>query len=532
LSILKNSIRRFTKNRLAVTLLAIVVAFGLLTSGFTSMGILNPGFEGAKAYFYGLYFPGSSWPGYSGTNVLHKYQAAEDPIIRESHMESAIGPTITNTITWTSLGTPNDAGVGFISKKEFALSGQQTSCMPDLKIHVENNLQLQDINRQGDPLGWNVSDPMDARRIEYWSKKAVKISEVNDTATHESVITYRYELTKESFILAPVEFWVGFYLVPAQSNAGTSSGWREGEWKNMVVWIMLDFNVWDNAYRDPWLDDPKQNIFTTSYNGSISSQDRTYDYRGGFPISGWIQGWEKAGISKTLTTEEGPIWANRRGKNGDGYYTAEQLADLKNKLLAKCQFSPGMIGQFISLYNSPDVSFQYKSDLTATGFNNPTALTNDVKTPDSTMHKVMYFPINIENFGTLVEQAGDFLGVPTAWDIYYPEAYFRMRMIYGVYGTFTYLWTEEVTKPWPVGLEFPEKVEIAGTTIIHAEGPAAWTTGITDFFTSPTGLLWTFFTIIVILVVVVTIMNPGVWASLAMAYKNTTPRRRSSFQGR
>jgi hypothetical protein len=301
----------------------------------------------------------------------------------------------------------------------------------------------------------------------------------------------------------------------------------------MVVWIMLDFNVWDNAYRDPWLNDPKQNVFTTSYNGSISSQDRTYDYRGGFPIAGWIQGWEKAGISKTLTTEEGPVWANRRGKNGDAYYTAEQLPELKNKLLAKCQFSPGMIGQFLSLYNSPDVSFQYKSDLTATGFNNPTALTNDVKTPDSTMHKVMYFPINIENFGTLVEQAGDVLGIPTAWDIYYPEAYFRMRMIYGVYGTFTYLWTEEVTQPWEEGgLEFPEKVEIAGTTIIHAEGPAAWTTGITDFFTSPTGLLWTFFIAIVIVLLFVTVLNPGVWTSAVLTYKSARPRGRRSFQGR
>jgi hypothetical protein len=172
-----------------------------------------------------------------------------------------------------------------------------------------------------------------------------------------------------------------------------------------------------------------------------------------------------------------------------------------------------MVGQFLSLYNSPDVNFQYKSDLTAGDLSNNDALVSDVKTPDSTMKKIMFFPINIENFGSLAD--GDWWN---GWNVYYPEAYFRVRMIYGVYGSFTYLWTEEVTKPWDQGgLTFPEKVETKGTTIITTTGAGAWTTGITDFFSSPTGLLWTFFVIMVIVIIAVSAFNPGLWTALFMS---------------
>ena len=519
-----NKLLRKARTKKALGLMIIAV---LILSSPYIMSMINPGFEGAKCYFYGLYFPSGSWQGYSGTDTLHRYQDAESILVRSE------GPyyfgSRTSTAQWTSLGTPNDAGVGYILDQRNLDGSHSIWTKPDLKIHVESNLQLQDINRQGDPLNWNSSEPMDTRRIEYWSKKAVKQSEVNDTANNRTIITYQYEMKKESFILSPVEFWVGYYLIPSQENANTGSGWREGEWHNIVVWFRLDFNTWDNAYKDPWLDDPQQNVFTSLYNGTILNEQKTNEYRGGFPICGWIQNWQKAGWTSQMSNAEGPVWATRKGKNGDAYYTADQLGQLKNELMSKVKIGPGMVGQFISLYNEPDVNFQYKEDLTAGDLQNNDALTNDVKAPDSTMHKVMYFPMNIENLGTLVKETGNFLGIPTGWDVYYPEAYFRVRMIYGVYGTFTYLWTEQVTQPWkivdpvtgettyPGGLSYPEKVEIAGTTIIHAAGPAAWTTGITDYFSQPTTLLWSFFIIMVIVIIIVSVANPGMWTAIAMS---------------
>lgn len=534
---LQNIVRRFKMHKRGLAALLIVVLVVTVTQNGLIMGVLNPGFEGAKAYFYGSYFPGSAWPGYTGANVLHKYQEAEDPLIKETHNEG-LG-RIDQTSYWTTLADPSNPGLDWTWKKTYASGQTESWSKPELKVHIESNLQIQDIDKQGDPLNWNASDPMDARRVEYWSKKAVKVSETNDSATQQTVITYQYELTKESFILAPVEFWVGYYLVPSQTDTMSATGWREGEYNSILMWFRLDFNTWDNAYKDAWLDDPKQNVFTSEFNGTILNQEKINDYRGGFPIAGWVQGWEKAGISKTLTEEEGPVWANRRGAHGDAYYTADQLADIKNKLLSKCQISPGMIGSFISLYNEPNVNFQYKSDLTEQDFNNIKGVTDDVKTPDSTMYKVMYFPMTIENFGTLTEVAGSVVGVPTAWDVYYPEAYFRMRMIYGVYGTFKYLWTEQVTLPWkivdpvtgevtyPGGLDYPSEFERQGTVIIHAAGPAAWTVGITDWFANPFNLFYSFLVIMVVLVLVVTVLNPGLWGSLALVYKSTKGKPRA-----
>lgn len=519
-----SSVRRLLRNKFVLG--TVLVGLLALSSPFL-LGVLNPGLEGAKCTFFGSYFPSGSWPGYSGTDQLHRYQEPEATLISESH--SLAWVTATNTISWTSLATPYNPGLGWQYKEQGLTT--YTRDRPDLDIAIESNIQLSDITRQGDPLHWNDSAPMDARRIEYWSKKAVKVSEVNDTATGKTIITYQYELTKESFILAPAEFWVGFYLTPAQANAGTGSGWREGEWQNIVMWFRLDFNVWDNAYQDAWLDDPQQNAFTSMYGGQILNEQKTNEYRGGFPITGWIQGWQKAGWTSTTPEGEGPVWAKREGHHGEAYYTADQLGDLKNALMAKCSFSPGMVGQFLSLYDSPDVNFQYKSDLTAGDLTNNDALASDVKTPDSTMKKIMFFPINIENFGTLTEVVGNVLGIPNAWDIYYPEAYFRVRMIYGVYGTFKYLWTEEVTKPWSEGgLTFPPVVETAGTTIIHAAGPAAWTIGITDWFSNPLNQLWTLFIIMVIVIALVSVLNPGLWTSLLVTYKSVRPKGRSKFQ--
>jgi hypothetical protein len=97
----------------------------------------------------------------------------------------------------------------------------------------------------------------------------------------------------------------------------------------------------------------------------------------------------------------------------------------------------------------------------------------------------MYFPINVQNFGTYAEGKGWPI---TSWRIFYPSCYFRMRVLYGVYGDFTYLWTEELAKDPTV--DYPEEPERHGTTVIHVEGfdLGTWLQGI---ITSPFTYLWT-----------------------------------------
>jgi len=532
MSNVNNYVRKFKKNKVALVLLGIL-ALAIGVKGISLSSIPNEGFEGAKCDVYGVYFPSGSWQGYSGTDTLHKYGDAVSILAQQKNSEGMA--TRTNTVTQTTFGTPNDAGYGYESRYKYAYGGQdEVSTKPDVKITVDSSLQLQDISKTGDPLNLNTND---ARIIEYWSKKAVKVSQVDDPQNNRTVITYTYEYTKERFLLTPVEFGVEFCLDPAQENAGTGSGWREGEWQHILVWFRLDFNTWDNAYKPSWIQDNQDTqVYQSYYNGTVTSQESPQsDYRGGFPIAGWIQDWQKAGWSYQGLYSESPIWATREGHDGHAMYTAADLRDLKDKLMSKVKFSPDLVGQFLSLYNDADPNFQYKDELKSPDWNNNNATTKGVKSPDSTMHKVMYFPMNIENLGTLSEVAGYFLNVPTAWDIYYPSAYFRVRMIYGVYGTFTYLWTEQVTDLWKIvnpvtnqttytgGLGFPAVVETHGTTIIHAAGPAAWTTGVSDWLTNwvsnPFTQLWTFFIIMVIVIVAVTLLNPGMWSALVMSRK-------------
>lgn len=490
------------KNATYLIALILCAITGLSIPSLFLLGVINPGFEGAKCYGYGASFNfNQDW---TGTYALHKYQDAENLLVYHSGGEG-LGTRI-DKIWWGSYATPNDIVVCRTSTLRY-LSGQESiKAYPDLGVHVESNIQLQDINRQGDPLHWNDTNPMDAQRIEYWSKTAVK----EETA---GKVLYHYTLTKESFLIVPAEFWVGFYLVPSETNAQTGSGWREGEWSNIVVWCMLDWTVWDNAYKDPWLDDPKINVFTSEHEGQVINEQRQWTYRGGFPVTGWIQGWEKAGYTSATTYHESPLWYDTRSSESK-VYTIEELADLKDILMAKVQFAPSLIGQFISLYNEPSASFDYEAQLYEGSTFPADTVTDYVKTPDSRMKKTMYFPINILNFGTYadpVRYTGPFV---TAWRIFYPSCYFRIRTLYGVYGKFTYLWTEELAKD--PNVNYPAEPERHGTSVIHVEGfdLGTWVGGI---ITNPFTYLWTLIIggfVLLVTLIVLAIFAPGFFTVL------------------
>lgn len=499
-------------------ILAVVLIFALLafTVEASLMGTINPGFEGAKCDCYGIYF--GDWSGdWDNKNMLHVYGDPEIPIMywpEYNILNQLVGE---HKVSWTTFGTPNDVGVGCHNWK-YPLTPKVWD-YPELNIEVESNVQLSEINKQGDPdpLGYNSENPLQGRRIEYWGLKGVKATETEDK------VIYEYELTKESFLIVPAEFWVGFSLTASQTDAGTASGWCEGEWKDMTAWFRLDFHIWDNAYYDDWFDDPQVEVFKTEYGGTITSQQKLTSpdaYRGGFPIAGWIQGWEKADMTSDVWAgkQQSSIWYNIKGDK-EGKYTDDQLYELREILMAKCEFSPGMVGQYICLYDEPDIHFTYVEP-SNTNFDKETDLTQSVKVPDSAMQKVMYFPINIQNFGTYAEAKG-YMGV-YGWNVYYPSAYFRVRMIYGVYGSFKYLWTEEVTKSMDEGgLDFPEEIERHGTTVITTTGPLTPFEGIASWFANPFNQLWIAFITIVIVVLVVTFLNPGLWGNLALAYKST-----------
>jgi len=444
---------------IAIVLMVITISATSLALVVLETNVLSPGFEGAKCYVYGVDFRFN--PQWTGTYTLHRYQDAEQTLAR--------GEPYWQRIYWATTGTPGDVGIGW--RTEAGALIKEAWETPIMGIHVESNIQLQDINRQGDPLNWNLTDPSSGRRIEYTSKTAVK-EETGDK------VLYHYTCTKEVFTVIPAEFWLGFYLVPSQTDAHTGSGWREGEWSNILAWFKLDWDVWDNAYEDSWLNDPEINVFDSPHNGSVLNQQKTWEYRGGFPITAFIKTWEKAGWTSEGGDDESPYWFDARfSKDASVSKTAtvSQLALLKNMLMAKVQFTPGMVGQFLSLYNQPSAKFDYEPSIYSSfDFSNNDAFTNYVKTPDSRMKKTMYFPINIQNFGTLVPDGDWWSGY---W-VYYPTAYFRVRVIYGVYGTFKYLWTEELAKD-PV-IDYPDEIERHETIVTYTPGVGSWFTGLGD----------------------------------------------------
>lgn len=468
------------------------------------MGVINLGFEGAKCHFYGFTLteePMDQGDWY-GIDSLHRYQDAEDPL-GWRWFDKENQETLNHKIYWASLGTPNHAEIGW-SHYWWEWTGALTRRdYPNLAVHVESNIQLEDIDRQGDPLGWSPDEPSSGQRIEYWGKHAVK----EET---EDKILYHYEATKQSFLIVPAEFWVGFYLEPAQAHAVTGSGWREGEWNNMVCWFRLDFHTWDNAYLDPWLDDPETNVFTSEYEGHVINQQQTNEYRGGFPIAAWIQGWEKAGATSDVEagTQESPLWFTVKTSDSEGdKWTIDQKPELREELMAKVRFSPQFVGQHLSLFTEPEASFSYQ--LSEDDYSE-SSLTDSIQSPDSSLKKVMYFPVNIQTLGTYAD--GDWA---KGWDVYYPSGYFRVRIIYGVYGQFTYLWTEEVTKPVEEGgLDYPEEMEREGTTVLHAEGMGSWFSGIGDFVTSPYGILYTLLFLGIIVIAAVILINPALLLGL------------------
>jgi hypothetical protein len=156
------------KSMVALILL-VVTTVALFSIPSLLLGAINPGFEGAKCYFYGADFRLDGW---TGAYTLHKYQDAETVLAQRSYADGFAA--VTEKYFWTSVATPNDAGIGYSWNKQFLAGPPQFTRKPDLQVHVESNIQLQDINRQGDPFNWNATNPMDAQRIEYWSKTPVK----------------------------------------------------------------------------------------------------------------------------------------------------------------------------------------------------------------------------------------------------------------------------------------------------------------------------------------------------------------------
>lgn len=481
------------KMLVVVILASIVVAYALHSNGLLPLGVIGVGFEGAKCNFYGADFEFADW---QGCGTLHRYQDAESILVQHE----AYG--FWDRIKWGSYAVPNDLSIVW----EYKHAGTGDAAMPELGIHIEQNLAFEEVNRQGDPIGYNQSDPASRERINVIHKYAEKIL---DDDTH---VQYRWTAEVESYMIVPTEFWLGFNLVPSnQQTGGTDSGWREGTWSGILLWFRLDFSQWDLAYNDPWLNNPVTNVFDTPYQGYIINREQSQSFRGGFPVAMWVQGWERAGWSNYAGQTTYPIWVTTRGDQ-QNQYTMDQMAELKDILMAQTRFSPQpLLGNWLNMFTDPSASFSYEfqqSDFSVDPTNpNSSPLLSKIKSFDTSQMRVMYFPLNVINYGSHTEGHWQ-----QWWRVYYPSVYYRIRALYGLYGTFTYLWTEELAKD--PSINYPPTFERDQTLVIHTTG------AIGDFWTwlsNPQVWLTIVAIVIVAIVIIVTVTNPGMWSAIMSA---------------
>jgi len=482
-----------------------------------TQGILNPGFEGGKATIYGATIFNQ---GYIGSNVFSLYQNASSNkyIVYKGMPFFTPASSSTDYYYWANDHLPYDTLIGhrypvYANIPTVPIGYGE---YPQLGAYI-GDIQLQGVDIHGDPTNYGTNE---AQRINFYPKTLVP------STTSGNVTTYSYSVTETSLLLVPAEFYISFYLVPSQQDYGTAlSGWREGGYSNVQIWCRLDWTTWNNAYYDSWLNDSNANMFISTYGGAIANQQQLSNFRGGFPIASWIQKWQKAGYNSLPDTQqqggsytpnaESATWYTMMGAQGPKTYTAEQLSQLQQNLLACIQINPSLIGEPLSLFTDVTPNWNYYNDPLAFENSDPNdtnSLISLANAPSTGMAQTMYFPVDIANLATYAEGYGGILGGWKSWNIYYPTASFDVRIIYGLYGNFTYLWTESVTNPTNAttpGLGYPKQIELPQTTVVHTQGLS-----LPSFEIFSPLNLELFAILFVAVIIIVTILNPGVWSAI------------------
>lgn len=305
-----------------------------------------------------------------------------------------------------------------------------------------------------DPVGLNT------RQLTYY--KYVKVSDT------------KVEIHKVVVHLIPADFVIQLWIKP---------GCGVYTFKDINVWYALDTVTWLNAYTSSPPPDP--NPLTNDTVKFLSS-----NYRGAFPIIAWIGQYK----SWVFTKDDGTAKSSPPEDAAVGYVNLE----------------PDLSGRFIDLYTSP--SSKYSLLLTADVVRNPDlvaqALTPNAL-PDPRFAETVYFKIRLAKFGAYVKDEGNHYWSYSTW---YPSVYYRLRVVYAVYGEYVYLWTAKSAEE--VGYT-PDTWELRETKKEEYLDPITWFFRAAGaWLSNPINQLWVLLIIIVIVIIVISISSPGIWALL------------------
>jgi hypothetical protein len=478
----------------------IIVLFGYLLIGtpigasLVGLGTVNPGFPGAQAACYGVNFKdfGTDW---TGTNKLHAISDAETTLASQGN----------NRISWGA-GTGPTAMTCVL---DYPYTLAQQMAQRQIATEIQGQIPLASFNYQNStPLTLSSVPNWDQGEIlQYWNVQPT--SQVNQTLSNGTILnTVTYTETSQSLLLIPGNFYLDLYIPPSQYNPGTDSGWQEGTWSQVDFWYVLYWYEWLNAY-GPVL---KSSETPPQIPANALNRQEQFNLRGGFPIAGWIQGYQIP-----FQTQSGTIYDAVTATPASGGSTQAPIpASTKNNIMAQVQLSPSLTGRQVVLYTQPGDSYSLPlwtlpsgSIDNASEFASAQGLS---QSPDfQTVLPSEYFKIGVQTLGTVPE--GNFF---TGYTIYYPSVQYLMRFIFGVYGVHTFVWDVQTASnlgynATPNYLVPPAQWETR--TVISATTPGLFT-GLLDWFANPLNALQFYFVLIIIVILVVTVLNPGMWAAI------------------
>lgn len=492
----------------------IVVVFACLLIdnplALSMLGIVNPGFPGAEASCYGAtYLPAFAnshayTAGWNGLGIIHPVGANEPSLANQSGGSGPFG--------WFSESYQEQWGAGSgPASMTIQESSSDTSQYAGLNVHqlsteVQTQIPLANFNYQNStPLQISNALPWDqGELLQYWNAQAsattsVKLS--NGTVVNSTT----YTATSNSLLLIPGNFYITLSIPPSQDNAVTNSHWQEGTWSNINLWYVIYWYEWLNAYGNVL---KNGEVPPTIPANSLNRQDQ-FNIRGGFPLAGWIQGYEVPVQTSTGSFVDLYEFLTNGGKT----YAGSQIDP---NVVAKINLDPSLTGRQVTLYTQPSESYSLPLWTLPSGSidQDPNFASSQglSQSPDfQTVLPAEYFKIGLKSFGTYSK--GDPLG---GYTVYYPTVSYLMRFIFAVYGVHTFTWTVQTAQN--LGYNATQNYQVPPatwenrTTIITTTPGLA--SGLLDWFNNPWNDLQFWLMIGVIVILLVTVLNPGVWANV------------------
>lgn len=377
--------RRVTRTQMVIVGLIVFIIIFIVPYQMKSLSMIVPGPEGVRAMNYGVQFPNNP-----NNKVLDC--SVPDP------MPSGYSWGMTGDKVMTFKHQDLTQGNLFVTDQDMYKYGPG-----EIRSEVSRPLFM--------------TDPLKPTQTLTYDKK-IRISS-NQVEIHRFTVN-----------IIPAEFVIQISAVPSQEGVYT--------WTNTRIWYVLDTVVWENAF-------PGTLASTLSLENS-STVLLASNYRGAFPILGWIDKYQD--------------WTWTKPDGSSNTVPPDSMA------AAFCQLDPSLEGREITLYTAPDST--YNRMLSSDIVNDEEFLRKALEPnnlPDPRFAQTVYFYITLTNFGAYIHHTG-FLGMTR--EIYFPAVYYRLRVVYAVYGEWVYLWTAQSAAQ--VGY-YPETWQVRNATKVTQYDP-------------------------------------------------------------